>query len=63
MEPDKSQGLCLDKGYDYEEVRQLITSFGFTAHLRSWGKEQPIAERILGWFSRFRGLLIPCLSG
>jgi putative transposase len=25
--PDKPQGLCLDKGYDYEEVRELVAGF------------------------------------
>jgi hypothetical protein len=26
------QGLCLDKGYDYNEVRAIVAAFGFTAH-------------------------------
>jgi len=29
------QGLCLDKGYDYEEVREIVKEFGFTAHIRA----------------------------
>ena len=33
------QGLCLDKGYDYDEVRQTLHEFGFTAHIRSRGEE------------------------
>ena len=28
---DTPQGMCLDKGYDYDEVRELLTEFGFTA--------------------------------
>jgi putative transposase len=32
---DDPQGLCLDKGYDYDEVRQIVEEFGFTAHIRS----------------------------
>ena len=27
---EKEQGLCLDKGYDYDEVRELVKEFGFT---------------------------------
>ncbi|VVB90579.1 Transposase DDE domain protein [uncultured archaeon] len=30
---EKNQGLCLDKGYDYDEVRELVKEFGFTAHI------------------------------
>ena len=29
----------LDKGYDYDEVRQTLHEFGFTAHIRSRGEE------------------------
>ena len=32
------QGMCLDKGYDYEEVRSLLSEFGFTAHIRARGE-------------------------
>jgi hypothetical protein len=28
----KPQGLCLDKGYDFDEVRAIVREFGFTAH-------------------------------
>jgi putative transposase len=33
------QGLCLDKGYDYDEVRALAEKYGFTLHLRRRGEE------------------------
>src|SRR3954467_9307854 len=33
------QGLCLDKGYDYDDTRELVREFGFTAHVRSRGEE------------------------
>src|SRR6266496_1197179 len=33
------QGMCLDKGYDYEEVRAILSEFGFTAHIRPRGEE------------------------
>jgi hypothetical protein len=27
------QGLCLNKGYDYDEVREILVEFGFKAHI------------------------------
>ena len=30
----KPQGMCLDKGYDYDEVRTTLKEFGFTAHIK-----------------------------
>ena len=32
------QGMCLDKGYDYAEVRDTLREFGFTAHIRNAGR-------------------------
>jgi transposase len=65
------QGLCLDKGYDYDEIRDLVTEFGFTAHIRSRGEEAVqikqeagfrarrwVVERTHSWMNRFRGLLV-----
>jgi putative transposase len=72
-EPTKrnKQGLCLDKGYDYDEVRDLAVEFGFTAHLRTRGEEAQaikreagfkarrwVVERTHSWMNRFRGVLI-----
>lgn len=31
---EQPQGLCLDKGYDYQEVRDTVAEFGFTAHIK-----------------------------
>ena len=31
--------MCLDKGYDYAEVRDTLKEFGFTAHIRARGKK------------------------
>lgn len=36
---DAPQGMCLDKGYDYDDVRAILTEFGFTAHIQSRGEE------------------------
>jgi putative transposase len=65
------QGMCLDKGYDYEEVRQILAAFGFTPHIRCRGEEakalqdEPgfkarrwVVERTHSWMNRFRRLLI-----
>lgn len=65
------QGMCLDKGYDYQEVRALLAEFGFTAHLRSRGEEafelaqeagkrarRWVVERTHSWMNRFRRILI-----
>jgi transposase len=65
------QGMCLDKGYDYDEVRELLEEFGFTAHIRTRGEEAQaikkkagfkarrwVVERTHSWMNRFRGILI-----
>ena len=68
---DKPQGMCLDKGYDFDEVRAILQEFGFTAHIRSRGEEAQalkrrarakvrrwVVERTHSWMNRFRGILI-----
>lgn len=72
-EPDDDieVGICLDKGYDYDEVRDLVADFGFTAHIRSRGEEAKklkdeagfrarrwVVERLHSWLNRFRRLLV-----
>jgi putative transposase len=65
------QGMCLDKGYDYDEVRAIVAEFGFTAHIRARGEEAQelkrkarakarrwVVERTHSWMNRFRGILI-----
>lgn len=65
------QGLCLDKGYDYDEVRALVAEFGYTAHIRGRGEEAQalkreagfkarrwVVERTHSWLNRFRRLLV-----
>jgi transposase len=69
--PENPQGLCLDKGYDYEQVRHWVEQYGFTAHIRARGEEaleiskdagfrarRWVVERTHSWMNRFRGLLI-----
>jgi len=38
------QGMCLDKGYDYDDTRELVEEFGFTAHVRARGRGGQGAE-------------------
>jgi putative transposase len=65
------QGMCLDKGYDFDEVRDLLIEFGFTAHIRTRGEEAQalkkeagfkarrwVVERTHSWVNRFRRILI-----
>ena len=69
--PNDPQGMCLDKGYDYDEVREIVEAFRFTAHIRSRGEEAQelkrnarrkarrwVVERTHSWMNRFRGILI-----
>ena len=46
------QGMCLDKGYDYEEVRGLLLEFGFTAPIRARGDEAKALKDELGFKAR-----------
>jgi len=65
------QGMCLDKGYDYDEVRAILEEFGFTAHIRSRAEEAQelaveagkkarrwVVERSHSWMNRFRRILV-----
>ncbi len=69
--PEEPQGMCLDKGYDYQAVREILEEFGFTAHIRSRSEEAQeikqeagkrarrwVVERTHSWMNRFRRILI-----
>jgi putative transposase len=68
---EAAPGLCLDKGYDYAEVHELVREFGFTGHVRSRREEADalrheagyrarrwVVERTHSWLNRFRRLLV-----
>lgn len=68
---EQPQGMCLDKGYDYDDVRAILQEFGFTAHIRSRGEEAReimreagrrarrwVVERSHSWMNRFRRILV-----
>ena len=64
--------MCLDKGYDFPEVYELLEEYGYTIHIplrgekrRSSSKVIPgyrarhwVVERTHSWMNRFRRLLI-----
>jgi putative transposase len=63
--------MCLDKGYDYDEVRAILVEFGFTAHIRGRGEEAKdlkeeagkrarrwVVERSHSWMNRLRRILV-----
>lgn len=70
----QEQGLCLDAGYDYDEVRQVAaelgyTTLGYTTHIRGRGEEKKareagkkarrwVVERTHSWLNRYRRLLV-----
>jgi putative transposase len=68
---EEPQGMCLDKGYDYDQVRGILEEFGFTAHIRARGEEAKeiaqeagkkarrwVVERTHSWMNRFRRILV-----
>jgi len=68
---DHPQHLCLDAGYDYDAVRDLLAAWGYTAHIRPRGEEKAdkqaipgyrarrwVVERTHSWLNRFRRILI-----
>ena len=72
-EPTKRhpQNLCLDKGYDFPSIDELVDEWGYTGHIARRGVDQSKRKRIPGyrarrwvverthsWMNRFRRLLI-----
>src|SRR5258706_9584633 len=45
----RKQNLCLDKGYDYNEVRELRKVFGYTLHIRARKEEAQTLKRQVDW--------------
>jgi len=67
------QHMCMDKGYDFPEVYELLEEYGYTIHIRLRGEERRnnkeeaipkyrarrwLVERTHSWMNRFRRLLI-----
>ena len=67
--PCPASGLCLDAGFDSDEVREVAAEFGYTTHIVSRGQEKQakvagqkarrwVVERTHSWLNRYRRLLI-----
>ena len=72
--PEQPQHFCADKGYDYDDVRSMISLWQMTDHIKSRGEERAasrlavaapgyrarrwVCERTHSWMNRFRRLLI-----
>lgn len=65
------QGLCLDRGYDYDQIRDLAVEQRLVPHIRTRGEEiadkvrdptwRPrrwVVEAAHSWLNRNRGILI-----
>jgi putative transposase len=46
------QGLCLDRGYDYDSARALTIAHGLTPHVRTRGEEIKLKAQTPGWRAR-----------
>jgi hypothetical protein len=68
---ERPQGLCLDRGYDYDAVRELAGAQRLQAHVRTRGEELAekvrdptwrarrwVVEACHSWLNRNRALLI-----
>jgi len=49
---ENPQHLCLDKGYDFAQVRELVERWGYTAHIRARGEEAEARKRVPGYRAR-----------
>ena len=67
--PRRPVNACLDKGYDYADVRAALAARRIRAHIRCRGEEARrcrhgekarrwVVERTNSWHNRFRALLI-----
>ena len=65
--PEEPQHLCLDKGFDYDAVREAVEARQYIEHIRSRGEEADakrdipgyrarrwVVERTHSWLNRFR---------
>ena len=67
--PRRPVHLCLDKGYDYQDIEKAIKKRGIQPHIRRRGEpamvgvvngkpRRWVVERTNSWHNRFRALLI-----
>ena len=54
---DQPQCVCFDNCYDFDEVRDIVKEFGFTAHIHARGegaqaiKKEAASRPCVGWWS------------
>jgi hypothetical protein len=61
------QNMCMDKGYDYPDIHELLVEWEYTGHIRPIGEETSarervpdyrarrwVVERTHSWMNRFR---------
>lgn len=71
VEDEESRHLCLDRGYDYHPVRQILKQWGYQGHIPpqnegdlvihdipNYRARRWVVERTHSWMNRFRRLLI-----
>ncbi len=71
LEAEQVRNLCLDKGYDYDEVRMIVAAWGYVGHIPprdeskriiydipNYRARRWVVERTHSWMNRFRRLLI-----
>lgn len=46
------QRLCLDRGYDYASVREVVGCRDYSPHIRTRGDELRLKARVPGWKAR-----------
>jgi transposase len=71
--PKRSQRrrhMCLDKGYDSNDIRKRLRRRGYTPHIKSRGEERSekrsrgkrarrwVVERVASWLNRYRRILV-----
>jgi putative transposase len=65
----KKQNLCLDKGYDFQEIENKVIEKGYLPHIRHRGEQSItkrskhhtrrwVVERTNSWHNRFRKLFV-----
>ena len=68
---EQPQGLCLDRGYDYDVTRESVIAQRFVPHIRArgedttgrlrdpdWKPRRWVVEACHSWLNRNRGILI-----
>ena len=65
------RNMCMDKGYDYPDTRELVRKWGYAAHIKARCEEARekrtlpgyrarrwVVERTHSWMNRYRRLLV-----